>query len=67
MKKHIPFITLFLSVSTTVFSQEWHTDFGKAREIAASQKKDIILVFQGSDWCAPCIRLEREILATVAF
>ncbi len=42
-------------------AQEWHTDFAEAKAIAAKEKKTILLVFQGSDWCAPCIKLDREI------
>ncbi len=48
---------LFMSVQ----SQEWITDMQKAGEIAARENKKIILVFSGSDWCAPCIKLEKEI------
>ena len=29
--------------------------------------RPIILVFQGSDWCAPCIKLDREIWSTEVF
>ncbi|WP_276391287.1 thioredoxin family protein [Eudoraea chungangensis] len=43
------------------WAQDWQTDFNKARELAAEENKPIILVFQGSDWCAPCIKLDRDI------
>ncbi len=51
---------MFLITSIS-FSQEWHTDFEEAKTVATSQNKKIILVFSGSDWCAPCMKLEREI------
>ena len=35
--------------------------------IASKESKPIILVFQGSDWCAPCIKLDREILSSDTF
>lgn len=35
--------------------------------MAKESEKPIILVFQGSDWCAPCIKLDREIWATSIF
>ena len=57
---------LFL-VSTMSFSQEWITDFDEAKEIASANNQKILLVFQGSDWCAPCIKLDREIWSTDAF
>ena len=31
---------------------------------AQKQNKKIILVFQGSDWCGPCIKLSKEIWST---
>lgn len=49
------------------FAQDWQTDIVKAKEIAASENKAIILVFQGLDWCAPCIKLDREIWSTDTF
>ena len=66
MKKII--LLFIVSVSfLTMNAQEWITDFDQAREIAAKENKKIILVFQGSDWCAPCIKLEKEIFTTVEF
>jgi thiol-disulfide isomerase/thioredoxin len=28
---------------------------------AAAENKNILLVFSGSDWCAPCIKLDKTI------
>jgi thioredoxin-related protein len=47
--------------------QVWQNDFDQAMELAADQNKPLILVFAGSDWCAPCIRLEKEIWDDVSF
>ena len=38
-----------------------------AKELALKHEKNIILVFQGSDWCAPCIKLDREVWSTKEF
>lgn len=57
----------FFFLVTSVHSQEWQTNFSKARELATKDHKPIILVFQGSDWCAPCIKLDREVWSTEAF
>ena len=35
--------------------------------MSAAQEKTILLVFQGSDWCAPCIKLNRDIFETAHF
>lgn len=44
-----------------LYAQEWQTDFDQAKKIANEENKPIVLVFQGSDWCAPCIKMERDI------
>lgn len=58
---------LFILVCSSVFSQEWETNFETAKQKANENNLPIILVFQGSDWCAPCIKLDREIWSTDAF
>jgi len=57
-------ITFFVSNGR---SQNWETNFDKAKEIASKENKPIILVFQGSDWCAPCIKLDHEVWSTEIF
>lgn len=44
-----------------MFSQDWKTNFESAQQEASKTNKSIVLVFQGSDWCAPCIKLEQNI------
>jgi thioredoxin-related protein len=66
MKKIGVFILLWLSFSVSL-AQEWQNDISVARAIASEKDLPIILVFQGSDWCAPCIRLEREIWSSKVF
>lgn len=45
----------------------WRTDFEQARADAKRQHKLILLKFSGSDWCIPCIRMEKEVFATDTF
>jgi protein disulfide-isomerase len=45
----------------------WGTDFAAAKKAAASQKKPILALFTGSDWCIWCVRLEEEIFSQAAF
>lgn len=59
------FIAVLLSV--TVTAQEWQTNYAEAVVFAKDQDKPIILVFSGSDWCAPCIKLDREIWQSEEF
>lgn len=66
--KNILFLTSMLIFFTaTLKAQEWQTDFARASEMASRDHKPIILVFQGSDWCAPCIKLDREVWSTETF
>jgi thioredoxin-related protein len=67
MKKEIIVLVIALMNVGFILSQEWQTDVAKAKEIASNENKPIILVFQGSDWCAPCIKLDREIWSTEVF
>lgn len=50
-----------------VDAQVWQTDIHEAMEIASAKNQKIILVFQGSDWCAPCMKLEKEIWSSEEF
>jgi thioredoxin-related protein len=54
-------ILLFLFTSSLVFSQDWKSNLEEAKSIAETDSKSIILVFSGSDWCGPCIKLDRNI------
>lgn len=67
MKKIILALAVLVVGVNTTMAQEWQTDINVAKEIASKESKPIILVFQGSDWCAPCIKLDREIWSTDVF
>jgi len=52
---------VFASFVMILNAQEWQTDLNQAKAKAVEEGKNIVLVFQGSDWCAPCMKLEKEI------
>ena len=56
-----------LFISYTTFAQNWNTNFEKVKKTATEKNQAIILVFSGSDWCAPCMKLETEILKSSEF
>jgi len=58
---------IFLFFLNTSMAQVWHTDIDKARKISKETNRNIIIVFQGSDWCAPCIKLHRDIWESTEF
>ncbi len=45
----------------------WQTDFEAAKRSAAQKHQLILLNFSGSDWCAPCIRMKRDIFGSESF
>lgn len=57
---------LFLSI-WFMADAEWLTDFEQAKRIAAEKNENILLNFSGSDWCAPCMRMKKEIFNSGAF
>ena len=66
MKPPITTIVMFL-ISISSFSQNWLTDFEEAKLAASKENKIIVLVFQGSDWCGPCMKLDNEVWNTDEF
>jgi thioredoxin-related protein len=66
MRKYLIVVISILSIGI-LKAQEWETDFEKAKEIAKQKNQNIVLVFSGSDWCAPCIKLEKEIWSSDEF
>ena len=66
--KHFLLIVFILSLNTARLSaQYWRTDWDIARVEAEQANKKLILVFSGSDWCIPCIKLEKEIWESSSF
>jgi thiol-disulfide isomerase/thioredoxin len=48
-------------------AQEVLHDPNIAFAAATRTGKDILLIFSGSDWCIPCIRIEKKILSDSSF
>ncbi len=51
----------------TVTPSSWLTNFEEAQKIASAKHQLILVNFSGSDWCAPCMRLRKEIFETESF
>lgn len=43
------------------------TDFAAAKEKAAKENKALLVEFTGSDWCPPCISLNKEVFSKDEF
>lgn len=46
---------------------KWYTSIKAARKQAAEEKKPIVMLFTGSDWCPYCVKLEKEVLTQKVF
>lgn len=66
MKNKVLLLFIFF-VAINSSAQDWQTDFNESKSLASINNQKIILVFQGSDWCAPCIKLDKEIWSTQEF
>lgn len=65
MQKSILIISLF--VSSLISAQKWETDWSTAAALAKENHQNVVLVFSGSDWCAPCIKLDKNIWQSAEF
>jgi thioredoxin-related protein len=58
---------LFLMTSVFGYSQNWNTNFEDVKVKAEKENKNILLVFSGSDWCGPCIKLDNIVWKSSEF
>jgi thioredoxin-related protein len=63
MKTFLLILAAWLSSS----SVEWLGDFQQAKQIAREGNKMILLNFSGSDWCAPCIKMKKDVFDKAEF
>ncbi len=54
-------ILLTIGISASVMAQDWLTSLEQAQTKAKTTNRNILLVFSGSDWCVPCMKLEKNI------
>ena len=68
MKQTIILI-LFMAISQAGFSQEIEmiTDWNHAKELAERENKKILIILTGSEWCAPCKKMDKNVMANAAF
>lgn len=65
MKLLVFFISFCFSFC--LFGQNWEKEYSDALSNASEKDKPIILVFAGSDWCGPCIKLDKDIWKSEEF
>ncbi len=60
-------LTLGSLTSSHAGGEGWLTNFEEAKKQAAAGGKDLLLGFTGSDWCPPCMALEKEVFSQKVF
>ena len=60
-------VVIFLMSAMLFGSTIWLTDFEQAKKQAKEHNLLILLSFSGSDWCAPCIKMKKEVFDSTPF
>lgn len=57
---------MYVMITTTITAQttspNYFTNSDEAKAFASTHATKILMVFGGSDWCRPCIKLKKEVL-----
>jgi len=61
------FIAVILQFQCLLCMGQIEHDVAEAFRVADETQKPILLVFAGSDWCAPCIRFDNQVLSQHEF
>jgi len=67
MRNKIGCFIIVMLCGMAVNAQDWLTDMEVSKQAVAESDKAILIVFQGSDWCAPCIKMKKEIWSSETF
>jgi rhodanese-related sulfurtransferase/thioredoxin-related protein len=63
-----PGLVLVLALAPARATQlTWLTSLPKAQAQASAENKSVLLFFHGSDWCPPCIEMQRQVLDSPEF
>jgi thioredoxin-related protein len=60
-------LSIILTALLLNSSLVWENDLEVAKQKAQDQHKHILVSFSGSDWCIPCIKMEKEIFESADF
>jgi thioredoxin-related protein len=52
---------------SVVLESAWLTNYDAALVKAQNENKNVLVFFTGSDWCAPCKMLKKDLFETTAF
>lgn len=61
------FIIIGFTLNLSAQQNGWFTEEKLSKEYAAKKNIPILLVFGGSDWCRPCMKLKKDVLLSEEF
>jgi protein disulfide-isomerase len=67
MRRFFCGLVAFSLVTTIVRGSDWQTDYQQALATAKAARKCVLLDFTGSDWCGPCIEMNKVVFSKAAF
>jgi thioredoxin-related protein len=68
MKRIFQAIALLLASTALSFAGDgWLTDWTAAKARSAAENKPILINLTGSDWCASCLKIKKEVFTQEAF
>lgn len=63
----LPLFMVAQAEKSVVMESEWLTNYDAALEKADKEDKNVLIYFTGSDWCAPCKMLKKDLFETTTF
>lgn len=60
-------LVVFNFVALSARGAEWQTDYEEALATAKAARKCVLIDFTGSDWCPPCIEMNKVVFSKPAF
>lgn len=63
----VPTILIAQAEKSVVSDNAWLTNYEKAVKKASKEDKNILVYFTGSDWCAPCKMLKKDLFESAEF
>lgn len=63
----LPVFMIAQAEKSVVMGNTWLTNYDAALVEAQNENKNVLVYFTGSDWCAPCKMLKKDLFETTAF
>lgn len=61
-------IVLMLCIQVSIAQElDFYTNWDEAKEIAAKENKNILVVLTGSEWCRPCKIMDKKVFGNPLF